>query len=86
MSSSGQSETLGTLTVQFRDGRKDCIRNVTAKDAGVIVDHLGRMRQSEAPMPVFAAIRRPDSSYAVDLSQVRSVWFDVGDNAEGTAQ
>lgn len=75
MSSSEQSETFGTLTVQFRDGRKDNIPDVAHKDASTLLDHLGRMFIAQAQTPIFAAIRRPNGSYAVDLTQVRSVTF-----------
>lgn len=75
MSNSEQPERLGLLKVMFRDGGIQTVSNVSAKEAGTLLDHLSKMMADDVPAPRFAAIRRPENSYAVDLSQVRSVEF-----------
>lgn len=68
-------EQLGDAVVSFRNGQTESLAGVRRKEADVIVDHLGRMLMEETAAPRFAAIRRPDFSYAVDLTQVRSICF-----------
>ncbi len=84
-------EQLGDVVVSFRNGQTESLAGVRRKEADVLVDHLGRMLVEGTAAPRFAAIRRPDFSYAVDLTQVRSLTFapyddDLDADGEGSVQ